>query len=112
MLTTKYLLMLGVGTVLALLLALANHAAHAWLATPDRWERDIPGRHGDPYRGAEFDSEGFWEFASLRNYLYHAGGGLMLVWGLGLWYWDRQEQALGEVCAFVANIGITPVFCM
>ena len=46
MVTTNYLLMLGVGTVFALLLALANHAAHAYLATPESWRRDIPGRFG------------------------------------------------------------------
>ena len=78
MVTTNYLLMLGVGTVFALLLALANHAAHAYLATPESWQRDIPGRFGPPdYRYAELDDAGFWEFASLRNYLYHAGGGLL-----------------------------------
>ncbi len=37
---------------------------------------------------------------------------LMLVWGLGLWYWDRQQLALAEVCGVVAHVGITPVFCM
>jgi len=113
MVTTNYLLMLGVGTVFALLLALANHAAHAYLATPESWRRDIPGRFGPPdYRYADLDDAGFWEFASLRNYLYHAGGGLLLVWGLGLWYWDRQAHALAQVCTFVGQIGITPVFCM
>ena len=112
MVTLNYLTMLGVGTVLMLLLALANHAAHAWLAMPDRWEREIPGRYVDPHPDGEYDSDGFWEFASLRNYLIHAGGGLILVWGLGLWYWDRQQLALAEVCGVVAHVGITPVFCM
>jgi hypothetical protein len=114
MVTTNYLMMLGVGTVLGLLLGLANHAAHAYLATPDRWRwEDIPGRSPDPaYRGANYDSDGFWEFASLGNYLYHAGGCLLIVWGLGLWYWDRQELALAQVCGFVGQVGITPLFCM
>lgn len=112
MVTINYLLMLGIGTVFVLILALANHAAHAYLAMPDRWEREIPGRNYDPHPGAEYDADGFWEFASLRNYLYHAGGGVLLVWGFGLWYWDSQELALGQVCGFVSRIGITPVFCM
>ena len=113
MVTTNYLLMLGVGTVFALLLALANHATHAYLATPESWRRDIPGRFGPPdHRYADLDDAGFWEFASLRNYLYHAGGAILLVWGLGLWYWDRQAYALAQVCSFVGQIGIAPVFCM
>ena len=113
MVTTNYLLMLGVGSVFALLLGLANHAAHAYLATPERWRWDIPGRSPDPaYQSANSDAEGFWEFASLGNYLFHAGGGLLLVWGFGLWYWDRQDFALAQVCGFVAKAGITPLFCM
>src|SRR6476619_6392526 len=98
MVTTNYLLMLGVGTVFALLLALANHAAHAYLATPESWRRDIPGRFGPPdYRYADLDDAGFWEFASLRNYLYHAGVVILYVCGLGLWYWDRAALALAQV---------------
>jgi hypothetical protein len=112
MVTANYLMMLGVGTVLARLLALASHAAHAWLATPDHENRDFPGRLGDPRPGGDHDAEGFWEFASLRNYLIHAGSSLLLMWGLGLWYWDRQQLALVEVCRFIDRAGITPVFCM
>jgi hypothetical protein len=112
MATTNYLLMLGVGTVFVLLIALANHAAHAYLAMPDRWQQDVPGRYDNPHPNAEYDEQGFWEFASLRNYLIHAGGGLLLLWGLGLWYWDRQDYALAQVCGFVGHIGIAPVFCM
>jgi hypothetical protein len=112
MVTANYLMMLGVGTVLALLLSLANHAAHAWLATPDHGDREFPGCAGDPRPDGDYDAEGFWEFASLRNYLIHAGSSLLLVWGLGLWYWDRQQLALEEVCGFLSHAGITPVFCM
>lgn len=112
MVTTNYLLMLGVGTVFALLLGLASHAGHAYLAKPDRWEREMPGRHYEPHPNAEYDDDGFWEFASLRNYLYHAGGSLLFVWGMGLWYSERQDYALAQVCGAVANLGITPVFCM
>src|SRR5262245_7473082 len=113
MVTANYLLMLGVGSVLALLLGLANHAVHAYLAAPDSWRTDIPGRSPDPrYRDAEYDDAGFWEFASLRNYLIHAGGGLVFVWALGLWHWDRQDAALAQVCGVIANAGITPLFCM
>jgi hypothetical protein len=113
MVTVNYLLMLGVGTVFALLVGLASHAAHAYLATPDSWRQDIPGRWADPYyRNAEYDEHGFWEFASLSNYLYHAGGGVLFIWGIGLWYWDSQAYALSQVCGMVGQAGITPVFCL
>jgi hypothetical protein len=112
MVTTNYLLMLGVGTVFVLLLGLASHAAHAYLARPDSWEREIPGRHYDPTPDAEYDNDGFWEFASVRNYLYHAGGGVLILWGFGLWYSERQDEALAQVCGAIANLGLVPVFCM
>jgi hypothetical protein len=113
MVTINYLAMLGVASVFALLLGLANHAAHAYLAMPDSWRTDIPGRSPDPaYRNADYDEAGFWEFASLRNYMIHAGCGLLFVWAIGLWYWDRQAFVLAQVCGFVAKAGITPVFCM
>jgi hypothetical protein len=111
--TYNYLMMLGVASVLALLLALAGHCAHAWLAVPDRWHGDVLGRSPDPpYPGAEYDEQGFWEFASLRNFLYYAGGYLLTVWGLGAWYWGEKQAALASVCRTVAHIGIVPVFCM
>jgi hypothetical protein len=114
MVTVNYLLMLGVATVLTLLLALASHAAHAYLeAYPDLCQdRQLPHRSPDGrFDGADYDDMGYWEFASLRNYALHAVGGILLVWGPGLWYWDRQEFALGEVCSFVGRIAITPLFC-
>jgi|GEM_PF-6356582 len=114
MVLANYVMMLAVGTVLALLVGLASHAAHAYLAIrPDNfWEKDIPGRWPQPpYRNPDYDSEGYWEFASLRNFLYHAGGCVLFVWGLGLWFFDRQELALAETCAFLAKAGIEPLFC-
>ena len=100
MVTVNYLLMLGVATVLTLLLALASHAAHAYLeAYPDLCQdRQLPHRSPD----GRFDG---------ADYALHAVGGILLVWGPGLWYWDRQEFALGEVCSFVGRIAITPLFC-
>ena len=50
-----------------------------------------------------------WEFASLRNFLYYAGGYLLVVWGVGAWYWGDKEAALATVCRTVAHV---PVFCM
>ena len=41
-----------------------------------------------------------------------AGGYLLVVWGLGAWYWSDKEAALATVCRTVAHIGIVPVFCM
>ncbi len=111
MVTVNYLMMLGVGTVLMLVLALVNHAAHAYLAMPDSWRTDVPGRMPEHTDG-EYDSDGFWEFASLRNYMIHAGGGLLLVWGPGLWYWSSKEQALAAVCGYIGKVGLTPMFCM
>ena len=61
MLTANYLMMLGVGSVLALLLAFATHAGHAYLAVwPDlywNWQlrrRSPEGR----YNWADYDEEG------------------------------------------------------
>lgn len=113
MATYNYLMLLGVASVLALLVALAAHAAHAWLAAPDHWRWDVPGHSPDPpYLGAEYDEQGFWEFNSLRNFLYYASGNLLCVWGLGAWYWSQQELALANVCSTVAHVGIVPVFCL
>lgn len=112
MVTVNYLLMLGVGTVLALLLGLVSHAGHAYLAKPDSWEQDIPGRYIHRYPEPDYTHDGFWEFASLRNYLSHTGGAVLLVWGLGLWYSERQEEALAQVCGTIANFALKPVFCM
>ena len=66
------------------------------------------------YNWADYDEEGYWEFASLHNYLLYAGTNLAFVWGFGLWFWycDRQAYALTQVCSFVAHAGIRPVFCM
>jgi len=117
MLAINYLMMLGVGSVLALLLAFATHAGHAYLAVwPDlywNWQlrrRSPEGR----YNWADYDEEGYWEFTSLHNYLLYAGTNLAFVWGFGLWFWysDRQAYALTQVCSFVAHAGIRPVFCM
>ena len=62
--------------------------------------------------GAEYDEQGFWEFASLRNFLYYAGGYLLVVWGLGAWHWGEKQAALATVCRTVAHSGIVPVFCV
>jgi hypothetical protein len=114
MVTWNYLMMLGVGTVLALLLALAVHAAHAYLAMwPDLfWDWQLQRRSPEGrFQGADYDNMGYWEFASLRNFLLYAGSNLIFVWGPGYWFWDRQELVLANVCAAVAHVGIAPLFC-
>jgi hypothetical protein len=115
MTTGNYLLMLGVGSVFALALAFITHAGHAYLAIwPDlywNWQLRASREAGGRFNWADYDDEGFWEFASLRNYLLYALTNLAAVWGVGLWFWDRKAYALGQVCAFVAHAGITPLFC-
>jgi hypothetical protein len=114
MVTFNYLLMLGVGSAFALLLAFVTHAGHAYLALwPDLyWDWQMRQRTPEGrYNWADYDDGGYWEFASLRNYLLYALSDLAIVWGFGLWFWDRQELALARVCGFVAHAGITPLFC-
>jgi hypothetical protein len=114
MVMLNYLMMLGVGTFLALLLAFATHAGHAYLALwPDLyWDWQLRSRSPEGrYNWADYDDRGYWEFASLRNYLLYALSDLAIVWGFGLRNWDRQDFALGQVCGFVAHIGLEPLFC-
>ena len=114
MLTMNYLLMLGVGTVLAFVVGFITHAGHAYLAVwPDLyWDWQLRRRTPEGrFNWADYDEEGYWEFTSLHNYLLYALTNLALVWSFGLWFWDRQAYALERVCSLVATIHITPLFC-
>jgi hypothetical protein len=60
---------------------------------------------------ADWDSDGWWEFASLRNFLYYVGGGALAPWLAGLLLWPNRAQVLIEACRPLAQIGLVPVFC-
>lgn len=114
MVTANYLLMLGVFSALAAVLGFATHTGHSYLAIwPDLyWKWQLRARSPEGrYAWADYDEEGFWEFASMRNVLLYVGTNLAMVWGFGFWFWDRQEQALAAVCSGFRYIGTTPLFC-
>jgi hypothetical protein len=60
---------------------------------------------------AEWDSHGWWGFASLRNFLWYVGFGALAPWLGGLPMWPYRAQVLVEVCRPLAQVGLVPMFC-
>ncbi len=60
---------------------------------------------------ADWDSHGWWEFASLRNFLWYVGSGALLPWVLGLGAWAYRAEILTETCRPLGQIGLIPIFC-
>ena len=60
---------------------------------------------------ADWDSHGWWEFASLRNFLWYVGGGALMPWLGGLMLWPYRAELLVEACRPLAQIGLVPMFC-
>jgi hypothetical protein len=125
MLELKYL---GFLFALSVVGALAGLAAHYWRSEVG----DGSGGNEDPIyeRGsltvlapredrqfeksvlkADWDSHGWWEFASLRNFLWYVGGGALTPWVLGLAAWAQRADTLAAVCGPFGQLGLVPLFC-
>ena len=57
---------------------------------------------------ADWDSYGWWEFASLRNFIWYVGVGALMPWIGGLLLWSHRAEMLMGVCRPLARI---PMFC-
>jgi hypothetical protein len=125
MLELKYLALL---LCLSVVGALAGLAAHFWRSEVGNgtgadedpvYERGalvvLPTRENRWFEKnvvkADWDSYGWWEFASLRNFLWYVGGGALMPWLGGLMLWPYRAELLVEVCRPLAQIGLVPMFC-
>ncbi len=60
---------------------------------------------------ADWDSYGWWEFASLRNFIWYVGGGALTPWLVGLLLWPYRTEMLVGVCRPLARLALVPMFC-
>lgn len=106
-----HLLVIAVGT--------ASHYWHAFLAMPDkvidgyRWRDHALNKalNEDYCWWADYDEGGFWEFYSLKNYLFHVVPASLLLFLLGLAYFPERHGVVAKICGFVGQIGLKPLFC-
>jgi hypothetical protein len=60
---------------------------------------------------AEWDSHGWWEFASLRNFVWYVGGPSVMAWIVGLSMWSYRADILAQICRSAGRVGLVPMFC-
>jgi hypothetical protein len=58
-----------------------------------------------------YDSGGWWEFYSWRNYAMHAVPYLILVVVIGILGWEDRAGTLSWACENLTSVGLSPVFC-
>jgi len=60
---------------------------------------------------ADWDSDGWWEFASARNFAWYVGVSALLPWVAGLAAWAYRAEILADACRPLGAIGLIPLFC-
>ena len=60
---------------------------------------------------ADWDSDGWWEFASARNFFWYVGCSALFPWVVGLAMWAHRAEVLAEACRPLGQIGLIPLFC-
>jgi hypothetical protein len=104
----------------ALLLALLSHWAHSeFMPYPDKLfdggglTDTVLNEVMSPEHRVfgHYDSVGWWEFYSWRNYAIHAGPYLFVVLATAILNWDNRAEAVAYICTSAAEIGLSPAFC-
>lgn len=119
--TFGYLVLWVAALMAAPIVGLASHWAHANLQFMP--EKPVDGFRLRDHALNEFlnedyswwghyDEGGWWEFASLRNYLSHALPLVFFVIAAGIYWWDDRAAVMAKVCGSAATIGMQPLFCM
>ena len=120
MATFGYLLVCMAGLVLAVLVAVASHFAHAYLQFfPDKIMdggrpvdyvlNELMSPNYTPF--GRYDDFGRWEFYSLFNLLLHLAPWLIVYGIVTALYWPERAMVVTKTCEVTQVIALTPVFC-